>query len=121
MILNKDTERVLNYICQNPYTSCAAISCISIRGINIDNIDSIIRRLIAEKMVSCRSASCKEEKDQSEIEYNGFSGYLVALPDGEAYVESESKSRVRHWIPVITSNTIAIIAIIISIIALLKP
>lgn len=120
--LNNSTYRVLRYIYRHPYIAYLKIAFFKIHGITMENIDQNLEILIQSKMISLRAAPCKEaDIDQTEIPLGSLDGYLVSLPLGDAYVESHIRSTIRHWIPVAISNLIAFTALVISIIALLKP
>lgn len=46
-------------------------------------------------------------------------GYEITVK-GRAFFENKRNERLKHWIPIIISNTLSIIAIIVSIIALMR-
>lgn len=122
MELNNASKHVLKYIYKHPYVISMDLTCMPHKGINRAKIDDILQNLIDMRYISCRSASCPEaDTPKADVPYDSLDCYLILSPEGEAYVESLKQDSKRVWIPVIISSILSLIAIIISVIALLKP
>lgn len=124
MELNNESRKMLRYIYQHPYVSCLQLLSFKNKGINRARADETMRSLISQKLISCRSASCKEaDADKKELPYTGIDGYLVVTNLGEIVAENILfeyhkwiYSEFRAWITL----AISVISLVLSIINTIK-